>query len=840
MSFSLYPGSSGSGSSSKFSLYTSSSGSSKHKSAHGVVGFFENLGKDVRDATVGLPMGLYNTVAHPIRTAKQTAKVEWQQWSPLAHGDFGKFGHQFVQHPLGPILDIAAVASLGLGATARVAETGALGARAAELATRESLPVRGALASDPEMTRVLSRRPAARLRQNIVHEVTGRTHPFRNEQKLYSTLASKEATRQQIAMNAHMDALAKAHQSLQDPAAQRSVFENMYWQIRKGPARSVKLSSLEGSKAPHGWRFVTENTGGLTAAEQGLKRIEAGDNEVLFPNKGGFSRRKVQGFRERPEASATPRAASANAGKAVIEPDGSISVTGGYKKEGGVRAVNAPDGHVFVPTKGGYKLVPEEKTIRPDLFDHAKNPTAAGGGDFVKELYAADQRFTTTDLSKAAKMNGGKHVLIVPDKAVRAYSHEAGASASFIRKAYDKPTKVWRAAVLNMRPAYIVNNAVGNAFMYMMNHSDYTGMRAWVDSVKQVKGARYVQRMADTGLGHQRWMERHFGDEVGNTLGGYATEGFGNSKIAKLGKGVQPLNIKMERMFRRALINSEVRRSSEVQALMKRGMGYDEAASKALASNPGLRARVLEHAHNTLGDYQALSKTDRAIRDVIPFWAWDKTIARHTAKLVDEQPVKAALGANISTQGSQSTQNALGAIPDFLKGAIPLPSWAPLGPTDPGRVPIMTTQGINPYSTIPDLADSVTSVLGMNNQPPAESVGSLIGPIPQVLAETITKQRFSGAPIPDKHMGSFGNALYDLITNLPPAQLAAAATGHLPPSTSTNKRTGAKKNKLYQKDWESIVSSWLGVPTRKLDKQAAANYLASQENQRHYIGLSAP
>lgn len=809
------------------------------KEKHGIVGFFDHFASDVRDAAVGLPMGLVNTVEHPIRTAKQTARVEWQTWSPLIHGQFGKFGHDFVQHPLAPILDIAAVASLGLGSAARIAETGSLGARAAELATRNELKVAGATADAPSMTRVLSRRPAARFRQNIVHEVTGRTHPLFSNESLYKKLSSKEGQRWQFAVNARMNQLAKAYKDTNNPAMQRKVFEHMYWQTRDGAARAVKVAHLTGMKPPKGWRFVVENYGGQTAEQIGKSTVKAGPNEVLFETKGGLSVRKVTGFKERAEPrGGTPRAASASQGHAIMEPDGTISVSGGYKHEGGHREVSAPDGHVFVPNgKGGYTLMKKETVTRPDIFDHVKSPTTAGAGDFVKELHNVHSRFTTSDLSKAALQKGGKEVLIVPDRALRAYGTEAANSVSFLRKMYDKPTKVWRAAVLNLRPAYVVNNAVGNTLMFMMNHGDTTGMRAFVDSVKQVKGAKYIDRL-DVAGGKTKWMEKHFPDEVGNTFGGSVTNDFQKpGTLNRLGRGVMPANIKMEQMFRRTLINSEMRRMPEVKALMKNGHTFDQAAEKVLKNNPGARARVLEHAHNTLGDYNAMSQMDRHIRDLIPFWAWDKTIARHTAKLVDEQPVKAAIGANLGQQGTQSTENALGAIPSFLKGAIPLPGS--LGPSQPGRKSIMTTQGLNPYSTIPDLADTLGSMVGLGNKPAAESVGSLVGPIPTIGIESLTGTRFSGAKIPDKGMGPVGNALRDMVVNLPPSQLAAAATGHLPSSDTINKRTGERGQKLYQKDWESIVSSWLGFPNRKLSP-AAAQKLADAEGQtRHNAGMGA-
>lgn len=239
----LYGTSSGGGSSSssKSPLYGAGAQASvkKSKEKNGVVGFFEHLGEDVRDAAVGLPMGLVQTVEHPIRTVKQTAQVTWQTWSPLVHGDYGKFAHDFQQHPLAPILDIFAVASLGLGSAAKLGETGALGSRVARLATTPEIKVVGA--DGLTQTRVLSRRGGARLRQNLVHEAINRkggdrAHPLFSNEALYKRLSEKEGQRWQFAVNGRMGKLAQAYKDVVNPVEQRKVFEHMYWQIRKGPA----------------------------------------------------------------------------------------------------------------------------------------------------------------------------------------------------------------------------------------------------------------------------------------------------------------------------------------------------------------------------------------------------------------------------------------------------------------------------------------------------------------------------------------------------------------------------------------------------------------------------
>lgn len=897
-------------------IWGATAATKKAKERGGVVGFFEHFGEDFKNAAVGLPMGLVETVRHPIRTAENMATSTWQTWSPLVHGDFGKFGHNFIQHPLAPILDITAVLSLGLGAGAKVAEAGIAGERLAKLATRNELKVGNvADASAPTMTRALSRRAGSRFRQNIVHEITGRSHPFISDDKLYQKLSAREASRQQWALNARMMALGKAYKDLQDPHMQSTLLQHIYQQIRTGPARAVKVNSLVDGKAPQGWRFVQEHTqenqhvlfdprvdgsqisraAKRNAPIGGQVHIKAPAGHVFVENPSGTSWRlrkaKIVGEAPAPPVAAPAAAdplleaaamqvthggadlaatakmfgvdpaalkthieggghaaeqarilsnADVGGGAAATHEDaatildraqgrtpstkpvtarynaeGNLSVSGGYKNPAHTE-LHAPDGSVLVKTKNGYRL---------QVTHVAEDPKLAGRG-FIKELQDAHGRFTTTDVRQAASQKAGKEVLIVPTKAVRAYSSEAARSASFIRKVYDYPTRAWRAAVLNLRPAYVVNNGVGNMFMYMMNHGDMTGARAWLDTVKQVKGQKSLERIVGSEGKLPHWQETHFGDEVlggGNTFADTTMEGFrGKGALAKAGRGVMPLNMKMERMFRKTLLNSEMRRAPEVQRLMKKGMSFDEAAHRALKADKtkGLRERVLQDAHNTLGDYHAMTKLDRHMRDLIPFWAWDKTIARHTAKAVEEQPTKVAAGAAIGQQGEQKTTDMLGNIPAFMRGVIPLPgSW---GKMDPGRKSILTTQGVNPYATIPDLMDSVMSLGGAGAKSPQEGLGAMIGPWPTIAIEGLTAQRSSGAKIPQKKgLGPFGSAAYDTITNLPPAQLIAAATGNLPPSFTIDSRTGAQKNKLYQKDWESVVSSWLGAPTRKEDPAAA-------------------
>src|SRR5687767_4220011 len=87
------------------------SGKNRDRSGTGFIG---NLVGDVRDAAVGLPMGVVDIFTHnPVDTAKNIAGATWQTWSPLFHGHPLEFAESVYDHPLAPILDLATVFTLG-------------------------------------------------------------------------------------------------------------------------------------------------------------------------------------------------------------------------------------------------------------------------------------------------------------------------------------------------------------------------------------------------------------------------------------------------------------------------------------------------------------------------------------------------------------------------------------------------------------------------------------------------------------------------------------------------------------------------------------------------------
>jgi hypothetical protein len=108
-----------------------------YEGAGGGVG--TNLVRDIAQTVVGLPAGVglagkavgtdvVDIFRHPMKPhfkhtereiLKPIAKSYAYTYGPLAHGNVGEFGSRVEEHPLGPILDLAAVASAGVGGVAR-------------------------------------------------------------------------------------------------------------------------------------------------------------------------------------------------------------------------------------------------------------------------------------------------------------------------------------------------------------------------------------------------------------------------------------------------------------------------------------------------------------------------------------------------------------------------------------------------------------------------------------------------------------------------------------------------------------------------------------------------
>jgi hypothetical protein len=149
----------------------------------GVAGFVGNLGSDIYDATKGFIPGtvhageaVFHDITHPFTAAgafsapgDTTSEVKKEVVDPQLKYFKQQYGEgnilsNFYEHPLGPILDVATVASLGAGGTARIGST---------------LANAGKISSESRLARLGSRegRPSLSFSPDLPEGTTGRDMP---------------------------------------------------------------------------------------------------------------------------------------------------------------------------------------------------------------------------------------------------------------------------------------------------------------------------------------------------------------------------------------------------------------------------------------------------------------------------------------------------------------------------------------------------------------------------------------------------------------------------------------------------------------------------------------
>jgi hypothetical protein len=157
----------------------------------GFTGFFGNLGKDIGDFATGFFPGLYtlgksavHDVSHPGSHSELYEKIV----KPTYEGYKATYGQGNVleniyKHPLGPILDVATVASLGAGAAGKVGQVAARSgveggvANLAKITSREGRPSVALPGGEP-IAREYTPRPLAKLGQIGLDRLGDRVGPL--------------------------------------------------------------------------------------------------------------------------------------------------------------------------------------------------------------------------------------------------------------------------------------------------------------------------------------------------------------------------------------------------------------------------------------------------------------------------------------------------------------------------------------------------------------------------------------------------------------------------------------------------------------------------------------
>jgi hypothetical protein len=317
--------------------------------------------------------------------------------------------------------------------------------------------------------------------------------------------------------------------------------------------------------------------------------------------------------------------------------------------------------------------------------------------------------FVTSNADEAATDPAGNR-LIVPQKFATQVAGEFTRSNSVIRAFIEKPLTVWRALILGYRPAFLVNNVVGNHLLLAVRLLGPAGLAGYVDAVRTIKGHATAEKLLAegerAGVIDKAFINTYFPDFAGAGTFGRSQMpqflGARSRKVAEKAKvGILPTTqTASETFLRRAAAAAFIRKNPELRriykAMPKQTRSWRAAAEHGFENDPRLVREVSDQVNSALGDYLGLSQFERTtIRNVVPFYAWYRAILTITLKLPLHSPGRALLLAKVGQVGAEIDTAD---VPSYLRGAIPL------GQTPTGLNRVLSTTGLNPYQTVVQLA----------------------------------------------------------------------------------------------------------------------------------------
>ncbi|MBI3936422.1 MAG: hypothetical protein HY323_05550 [Betaproteobacteria bacterium] len=809
----------------------------KQRRPSGVGGFFRNLGGDVEGALLGLPGGLkavsealgadlWQTLQEgPSRftdtegryglrpkleqgelgrkVLRPVAESYKQTYGPLFRGEVDEFLQQVYEHPLGPILDIATVLTLGSGASAKGAQAasraGAVSktGRVGRFAERAREPGRVQLRGPGEEASVLEGKrlfgnPLIRSRQKLIDRALKRLPPgtpLVGEWQRYAR-AAQRAPRQEalgLRLQSRNYLLAVDKLNGKEMAAFNlirmgpSPREWVAYYLREGvdtpllrvlenpeiqrlwetPSKKLQIALDEGRKlskvltetklgrdllgevpaAERPWlhlrllsgaRFVVDPETGRSLL-QGGKPIEqlraelaaAGrpepfyapdrmvaeyvGNPALARQGGGLGVPKVPGSTRK------TRAVLAQTGRLALEPDllGPEFLRtvkyGLYEDLHDALMASAERVPKGAPLRKGWVYVRRKVGRSPEKIPYTQQKL----GEFERDLerLLPDLDDDTALIQSLAGESGeileqGGFYLAVPRRFAKELTGEFNRASSATRKIWEVPTTVWRALILGTRPAFLVNNLVGNNLLYALKFAGRDGLAAYLDALRTTKGgqglAKLLRSDSTRGLIDDEFMREFFPEQVEGVFGLTQMPGIRSPNIrrsVRAGRvGIIPATQAVaEGTLRRAGVTAALRRSPAVKARLrampKETRSLKEAARKELADNPALARQVSDKVNDALGNYLNMSPVERdVLRGLAPFYAWYRTITIITVKLPLNTPGRTNALVKIGEIGAED-EKLLGKLPSYLRGAIPL------GPPRGGLQDILLTQAPNPFST---------------------------------------------------------------------------------------------------------------------------------------------
>jgi hypothetical protein len=279
-----------------------------------------------------------------------------------------------------------------------------------------------------------------------------------------------------------------------------------------------------------------------------------------------------------------------------------------------------------------------------------------------------------------------------------------------LRLFWDGPINMWRQYVLYTRPAYYVNNVLGNTTFLKLQGGSMTGV------LRQVVSKKYRQRVQDAIPESIRpsvtqgfysdvsQRSRNMGEAADTVTGRFATA----VKTSKAGQAtgrvrdwLQDFNSNIENLYRRESAMTAIEKQMSMAGMKKAGKSFYR--SKKLLDqitefgvDEKVAQRALADVQATMNDYLALQPWERNTirRFISPFYPFFKHAAITLTKMPFKTPGKARV-LELLGQVQEDLTADLGPMPEWLEGFTPIGEGS-----QPGSTRFQSTRAANPFEGV--------------------------------------------------------------------------------------------------------------------------------------------
>lgn len=414
---------------------------------------------------------------------------------------------------------------------------------------------------------------------------------------------------------------------------------------------------------------------------------------------------------------------------------------------------------------------------------------------------------------------GDGYLVQVPLHTVQQASKDIRQSQEGVLALLHKPTQTWKNFVLATRPGFLATNVIGNSLLYAMRHAGPEGAWALGRQIFE-RGDKIHSGISDSWVREQMPEQSientHTNTQIINRE--FAPSNFKRSFNKFLGT-LYGINAKHEAMLRRASIDAAARSLPEIQerlryveAGLKNGRidlkGKSKLEYAIQTSSEGVRRQISSMTDDVMGNYRDFSQGEQWMKELVPFYAWNRHAARTTASILGERPVESALLNQVGQQGASANQTILGDVPEFMRAYAPIEGSIPGLGAGPGEQLTLNTASYNPFLTVLQTAEAGKSLISGHPGQDYSELGSSINPLlGSVIEQFSGKSMLSGGPVKNDIGGGFLGAVARPFLSTGQIQMGEKLLG-LTPAESPNSVTSH--------DWTTTGLGFLGAPIKKV------------------------